>query len=103
MKKVLTVFNDLLKGNKTFAIACIEDRTEWIISPKDTVEEFIIGITNACNDAYGINAEEEERECIVLSAEEFDYGYSFEIKISIPAYDNKENLAKIYLYHANKF
>ena len=35
MKQVLTVFNELLKGNKTFAIACIEDRTEWIISPKD--------------------------------------------------------------------
>ena len=103
MKQVLTVFNELLKGNKTFAIACIEDRTEWIISPKDTVDEFINGITNACNDAYGINAEEEEKECIISAAEEFDYGYSIEISVSVPRYENNEVAATIYLYHANKF
>lgn len=103
MRKVLSEFNELLKGNQTFAIACIEDRTEWIISAKENVDEFINGIVNACNDAYGINAEEEEKECSVQTAETFDYGYSLEVGISIPGENNKEVLRIIYLYHANKF
>lgn len=104
MKKTLKTFNELLKGNQTVCIACIEDRTEWTISPKDTVEQFIEAIVNACNDAHGVNAEwGDERECKVLKAEECDYGYAIEVKISIPVDNNKRVMSEIYLYHANKF
>lgn len=104
MKKVLSNFRELLIGNKTVCIACIENRTEWTISPKDNVEQFIEGIINACNDAYGINVEETEiGECKILKAEAFDYYYAIELVISIPTEDNKPVEAEIYLYHANKF
>ena len=96
MTQILTEFNSLLKRTHTAAIVEIDDRYEWIIEPKEQVSDFIQAIKNAVNNKY-------EGSCELRGAQDFDSGYSLEIKVNVQdSFDDQFN-TRIYLYLGTKF
>lgn len=96
--QVLKEFNDLLKRGSGSKIGVIESTGEPSVdsgvSPKDTVEEFIVAIEEAIKESL------DYEDVSLKSAQSYDYGYKLEIQISY-VQDGNESEETYYITHIN--